>query len=56
MTDTSDRFKPKDRRKASRVKHISVSAEAKKAYEAVVEERDERERTYAKHLAPDTRR
>jgi hypothetical protein len=57
MTDDKDRFKShKDRRKSARVKHISVSAEAKQAYEAAVKERDTRDSTYVKHLAPDKRR
>ncbi len=57
MTTTNDRYKShKDRKKPAVVKRISVSDEAKAAYEAMVKERDERERTYAKHLAPDGRR
>ncbi len=57
MTNTNDRYKsPKNRKKPATVKRIPVSAEAREAYEALVKERDERDRTYAKHLAPDGRR
>ena len=57
MTDTKGRYKPhNDRKKAARVKHITVSAEAKQAYAAAVKERDTRDKTYSKHLAPDRSR
>jgi len=57
MTDRNGTYKPhNDRKKAARVKHITVSAEAKQAYEAAVKERDTRDKTYVKHLAPDRTR
>ena len=46
---------PKHRNMPATVKRISVSAEARQAYEALFKDRDERDRTYAKHLAPDKR-
>ncbi|CAN5212700.1 hypothetical protein BH10PSE9_BH10PSE9_09300 [soil metagenome] len=55
--DRNGTYKPhNDRKKAARVKHITVSAEAKQAYEAAVKERDTRDKTYVKHLAPDRTR
>ena len=57
MIDTKGTYKPhNDRKKAARVKHITVSAEAKQAYETAVKERDTRDKTYVKHLAPDRSR
>jgi hypothetical protein len=57
MTTANDRYKShKDRKKPATVKRIPISAEAREAYEALVKGRDERDRTYAKHLAPDKRR
>ncbi len=57
MTGNDSRYKsPKDRKKPAAVKRVAVSTEARAAYEALVRERDERDRTYAKHLAPDKRR
>jgi hypothetical protein len=39
------------RSKTKPARHIGVSAEAKKAYEDIVRERDEREKAYGRHLA-----
>ncbi len=51
MPDTTQKFKPRERRKAAPVKRVTVSEEARKAYEALVKERDEADRTYGRHLS-----
>jgi len=43
--------KAPSRTKVKPARHIGVSEEAKKAYEAIVRERDEREKAYGRHLA-----
>ncbi len=54
-TDDNKYKSPKNRKKPAVVKHVAVSPEARAAYETLVRERDERDRTYAKHLAPEKR-
>jgi hypothetical protein len=39
------------RTKVKPARHIGVSDEAKKAYEEIVRQRDEREKAYGRHLA-----
>lgn len=52
VTDDTKRYKKApSRKKAAPVRHIGLSADAKKAYEDIVRERDEREKTYGRHLA-----
>ncbi|MCX5580121.1 hypothetical protein [Kaistia terrae] len=50
MTETNDRFKKAPRKQASPGKRVSLSAEARQAYEDLVRTRDERDRTYGQHL------
>jgi hypothetical protein len=53
LSDVNGKFKrpPSRTRKIKPARHIGVSAEAKKAYEDIVNGRDEREKTYGRHLA-----
>jgi hypothetical protein len=57
MIDTGSKVTtPKSRtKKAAPVRRITLSPEALKAYEDLVNRRDERERTYERHLATDRR-
>jgi hypothetical protein len=41
---------PKSPRKAAPVKQVVLSEEAKRAYEELLRQRDERERTYGRHV------
>jgi hypothetical protein len=50
MSDT-DRYRPQPRRKKAPGKRVTMSDEAKRAYEDTMRQRDERERTYGRHLA-----
>jgi hypothetical protein len=53
---TASTFKPvKERRKSAPVKHLTVSAEARKAYEETIRQREERERDHTRFL-PDDRK
>ncbi len=55
-TANSTYKKPSSRtKKTAPVKRITLSEEAKKAYEELVNRRDERVRTYEQHLATDRR-
>lgn len=45
-----DQFKKAPRRKKEPAKRVAVSADAKQAYEQIMRDRDERERTYLRHL------
>ena len=58
MSDTNGRYKkaPSRTQKLKPARHIGVSADAKKAYEDLVRERDEREKTYGRHLASTDKR
>jgi len=52
VSDDNGRYKKaSSRKKAAPVRHIGLSTDAKKAYEEIVRERDEREKTYGRHLA-----
>jgi hypothetical protein len=54
LNETNERFKrAKSRKKTPPVRHVSLSDDAKKAYEALVHERDARERDYGRHLTDD---
>ena len=46
---------PSRTKKTAPVRRITLSEEAKKAYEELVNRRDERARTYEQHLATDRR-
>ena len=52
MSDVNGRFKKaKAQRKASNVKHVTLSEDMKKKYEELVKTRDEQEAVYGRHLA-----
>ena len=55
MSD-QNQFKHKPRRKPSRGKSVVVSAEAKKAYADLVNERTAKELAVGRHLPPDMKR
>lgn len=55
MNDDKDRFLKQPPRKKAPVKRVSLSAEAKAAYEELVQKRDEREREYGRHLSADNK-
>lgn len=57
MNEPTERFKrpPSRRSKTAPVKRVTLSPEAAKAYEKLVQERDEKERDYARHLAADNK-
>ena len=55
-TDSNIYKKPSSRtKKTAPVRRVTLSEEAKKAYEEMVTRRDERARTYEQHLASDRR-
>ena len=56
MNETNSQFKKKPRQAAPKGKRVAVTAEAKLAYEEQMRARDERERTYTRHLpGPDNK-
>lgn len=56
MVESSKQFLKKPRQAAPKGKRVAVSAEAKQAYEDQIRARDERERTYTRHLpGPDNK-
>lgn len=56
MAEPPDTFRRAPKRKAVKGKHVSMSPEAKHAYELLMKERDEREKAYNRHLPPDSTR
>jgi len=55
-TDSNTYKNPSSRtKKTAPVRRVPLSEEAKKAYEELVNRRDERARTYEQHLATDRR-
>jgi hypothetical protein len=48
--------RPNKPRKKEPVKRVTLSPEARKAYEDMIREREERERLYGTHLNPQDRR
>ncbi|UDL93959.1 hypothetical protein LGH83_15555 [Lichenihabitans sp. PAMC28606] len=57
MNDQPEQFKKTPRRKGDKGKSVTVSAEAKQAYLAIIQERDELQARYAQYLpATETRR
>ncbi|ACL59493.1 hypothetical protein [Methylobacterium nodulans] len=54
MSETTDQFKRKPRRKPERGRRLTVSAEQKAAYEALLREKEQRE-AYTKHLPADAK-
>lgn len=57
MNTASNTYKkqPSRTKKTAPVRRITLSAEALKAYEEMVNQRDEREKSYERHLATDRR-
>jgi len=54
MTTDTDKFKrAKSRQKTAPAKRVVLSPEARAAYEALAQEREERGRTYDRHLPSD---
>lgn len=53
MTEQSDNFKKAPRKKAAPVKKVALSAEARRAYEDMMQNRDERARSYGQFLPAD---
>jgi len=50
MPEPTDQFKRNPRRKTPKGKHVTLSAEAKKASAELIEERVRRDEVYARHL------
>ncbi len=56
MAESTNQFKKKPRQAAPKGRRVSISPEAKQAYEEQIRARDERERTYTRHLpGPDNK-
>ena len=51
MPEPADQFKRKPQRKTPKGKHVTLSAEAKKAYADLIEERVKRDEAYGRHLS-----
>ncbi len=54
MSESTDRFKRASKRKAAQARTLTVSPEAKAAYEKLIREKEERE-AYARNLPADQR-
>jgi hypothetical protein len=57
LNEPTERYKrpPSRRKQSAPVKRVVLSADAAKAYEKLVEERDNRQRDYGRHLAADNK-
>lgn len=55
MDDDKERYLKQPPRKKAPVKRVVLSEDAKRAYEELVQKRDERDREYARHLAADNK-
>ena len=55
MDDNTERFQKQPPRKRAPAKRVTLSADAKKAYEDLIQKRDERDRDYAVHLSQDNK-
>jgi hypothetical protein len=53
MTNQSEHFKKAPRKKTPPAKRVTLSAEARKAYEEMMQSRDERDRSYGQFLPAD---
>ena len=57
MTGPVETFKrAKPRQRTAPARKVELSAEDRKAYEALAESREERDRTYTRHLPADSKR
>lgn len=54
MSESTDRFKRAPKRKTAQARTLTVSPEAKAAYEKLIREKEERE-SYARNLPADQR-
>lgn len=55
MREPADTFKKAPKRKPSRGKHVAVSGDVRRVYEALILEKEEREKR-ERHLPPDMQR
>jgi hypothetical protein len=56
MVETDNQFKKKPRRVGDKGRRVSISPEAKLAYEAEIKAREDREQNYLRHLpGPDNK-
>ena len=57
MDQPSERYKrpPSRRKKTAPVKRVTLSPDAAKAYETLLQERNDRERDYGRHLAAENK-
>lgn len=56
MAEITSQFKKKPRQAAPKGKRVAISPEARQAYEEQIRARDERDRTYTRHLpGPDNK-
>jgi hypothetical protein len=56
MVETAGQFKKKPRRASDKGRRVAISDEAKRAYEAEIKAREEREQSYLRHLpGPDNK-
>ena len=53
---SEDQFKRAPKRKAVKARSVTMSPEAKRAYEEMMRERAERDAAYTRHLPPDSTR
>ena len=56
MSEPPDQFKRAPKRKPARARSVTVSPDARRALEEMMRERDEREKSYNRHLPPDSTR
>jgi hypothetical protein len=55
MDDNKERFLKQKPRRATPAKRVTLSEDAKRAYEELIQKRDDREREYARHLSQDNK-
>ncbi|MBN8998306.1 MAG: hypothetical protein J0H54_02665 [Rhizobiales bacterium] len=55
MQDDKERYLKQKARKAAPVKSVKLSDNAKRAYEELIQKRDERDQSYARHLSQDNK-
>ena len=56
VSQPPDQFKRAPKRKSAPVRSIRMTPEARRALEESMRERDEREKSYTRHLPPDSTR
>lgn len=55
MADDKERYQKQKPRRSAPAKTVRLSEDAKRAYEELIQKRDEREREYARHLSQDNK-